>query len=248
MRVLEGHTRSVSHVAFSPDGKKLTSGSDDHTVRLWDVETSQAIGPALKGHTKWVNHVTFSPDGNKLASGSLDNTVRLWDIETCQAVGSALKGHTKWANHVTFSPDGRKLASESLDNTVRLWDVETCEAIGPVLQGHAGRATRVAFSPDGEKLVSGSNEKTVRDVETEQAVEPTVDSPPKHVADEQPDLLIPAHSQLGDTYWFDETGFLRSEESRLFWLPVTLRGSHISVRGSVIAVGSPLGAVTIIRL
>jgi WD40 repeat protein len=80
---LTGHTRSVSSVAFSPDGHTLASGSDDSTVRLWNVTDPARptpLGQPLTGHTRSVSSVAFSPDGHTLASGSDDNTVRLWSL------------------------------------------------------------------------------------------------------------------------------------------------------------------------
>src|SRR5262245_45887160 len=71
---LHGHTRALCSVAFSPDGKMLASGSDDATVRLWDVATGTEMR-VLRGHTGPVLTIAFSPDGATLASGSFDMTI-----------------------------------------------------------------------------------------------------------------------------------------------------------------------------
>ena len=112
---------SVNSVAFSPDGQTLASGSDDNTVRLWNVNTGGSIG-ILEGHERDVNSVAFSPDGQTLASGSSDNTVRLWDANTGELL-RALTGPGAAVNSVAFSPDGQMIAGGSSDNTVHLWEI-----------------------------------------------------------------------------------------------------------------------------
>ncbi|MDA0285695.1 MAG: hypothetical protein O3B86_20315, partial [Planctomycetota bacterium] len=71
---LKGH----NGVAFSPDGQRLASGSEDYTVTVWDTFSGMEL-LRLKGHTDYVTCVAFSPDGQRLASGSEDYTVKIWD-------------------------------------------------------------------------------------------------------------------------------------------------------------------------
>ena len=159
--LLTGHTSWVESVVFSPDGTTIASGSNDRTVRLWDVATG-AHRHTLTGHTGWVESVVFSPDGTTLASGSTDKTVRLWDVAT-GAHQHTLTGHTGWVESVVFSPAGITLASGGgrPGNTVRLWDVAT-GTHRHTLTGHTSAVLNVALSPDGNTVASGSKDKTVR--------------------------------------------------------------------------------------
>ncbi|KAG8749021.1 hypothetical protein FRC14_001748 [Serendipita sp. 396] len=73
-----GHTEAVVSIMFSPDGRRIVSGSSDKTIRLWDAETGQPLGEPLRGHNGIVSSVAFSPNGRHIVSGSWDNTIRLW--------------------------------------------------------------------------------------------------------------------------------------------------------------------------
>ena len=153
------HTDQVTSVAFSPDGRQIVSGSDDQTLRLWDVATGEEVRQ-LSGHTDQVTSMAFSPDGRQIVSGNGDQTLRLWDVATGEEVRQ-LSGHTGWVTSVAFSPDGRQIVSGSDDQTVRLWAAASGEELRQ-LSGHTDQVTSVAFSPDGRQIVSGSYDQTLR--------------------------------------------------------------------------------------
>lgn len=158
-KTLKGHSSDVNSVAFAPDGVTLATGSDDKTIKLWNLPTGKEIY-TLKGHTQWIWTVAFSPDGVTLASGSADKTIKLWNLATGKEIRT-LKQHSQGVTSVAFSPDGRFLASGSLDKTVKLWNLATGEEIR-TLSGHSQAVASVAFSPDGKTLATGSWDKTIK--------------------------------------------------------------------------------------
>jgi WD40 repeat protein len=143
-QMLTGHTDYIRSVAWSPDGQTLASGSNDHTIRLWDAQTGRAL-QTLTGHSGYVISVAWLPDGHTLATGSNDETLRLWDALTGQCIRS-LEGHTGAVVWVSFSPDGRLLGSKSQDGTVRLWRTDTWENVS-ILYEYCERLASLSFHP-----------------------------------------------------------------------------------------------------
>ncbi|NCS22947.1 MAG: protein kinase, partial [Microcystis aeruginosa G11-06] len=76
-KTLTGHSDRVWSVVYSPDGRYLASGSDDKTIKIWEVATGKELR-TLTGHSDWVESVVYSPDGRYLASGSQDKTIKIW--------------------------------------------------------------------------------------------------------------------------------------------------------------------------
>jgi WD40 repeat protein len=101
VRTLLGHKRNVTSVAFSPDGKILASGSEDESLKLWNIDTGEEIR-TLKAHNFWVTSVAFSPDGKLLASGGEDKIVNLWEVSSGKKLDS-LHGHDNSVTALAFS-------------------------------------------------------------------------------------------------------------------------------------------------
>jgi WD domain, G-beta repeat len=155
----------IISVAFSPDGTRMVSGSEDNTVRVWNTNTRQPIGQRFKGHQKAVLAVAFSPDGTKIISGSVDKTIRLWNASTGEPIGNPLKGHRYSVVSVAFSPDGTKIVSGSDDKTIRLWDTRTGKQVRPLKRkGNEDnfQPVLVSFSADGETILGKSYDNTLR--------------------------------------------------------------------------------------
>ena len=136
----------VNNLAFSPDGTFLVSGSDDNTLKLWDIQTGGVV-KIFYGHTEPVLAVSISPNCTMIASGSRDHTIRLWDAETAKC-HRVIEGHSNGVYTVSFFPRNPQLfISASSDNTIQQWNING-HRIGPTYEGNS-----VTFSSDGTHFV-----------------------------------------------------------------------------------------------
>ena len=110
----------VRGVAFSPDGRCLTTGTT-RTVTLWCTKTWQ---PIVTLDTVSFESFAFSPDGSRLVIGGTwpEQRIQIWDVETRELIVE-LSGHKSDVESFAFSPDSRLLASGGFDGVIYLWDM-----------------------------------------------------------------------------------------------------------------------------
>ncbi|MDB5321929.1 MAG: hypothetical protein JWN40_3560 [Phycisphaerales bacterium] len=153
------HAGYINHAAFSPDGARAVTASEDQTARVWDAQTGQSLTLPLQ-HADSVNYAEFSPDGRNVVTASEDQTARVWDAATGKPVTPPLQ-HSASVNGAAFSPDGTKVVTTSIDKTARVWDAVSGRPITPALQ-HADIVVHAAFSPDGARVVTASADRTAQ--------------------------------------------------------------------------------------
>ncbi len=113
--------------AFSPDGARVVTASEDRTARLWDAATGAPLGAPMR-HEEAVLSAAFSPDGTRVvtASGNIigrgSGEARVWDAASGAPLGPPLR-HGGEVSSAAFSPDGARVLTASTDRTARLWDV-----------------------------------------------------------------------------------------------------------------------------
>ena len=154
-----GLSEPITSVAFSPDGKRVITGSQDRTIKLWDVTAGRLVN-TINATQGVVNYVAFSPDGRLLSSAGQDKSLRLWERSSGLEI-RAFDGHEGEVTSVAFSPDGRGLLSASKDKTLKFWDIASGRLLR-TFRAHSGPVTAVVFSPDGRLALSGSVDGTAK--------------------------------------------------------------------------------------
>ena len=154
-----GHSSRVNCAVFGPNRRWLASGSADHSIRLWDVDSGRELR-ALHGHKNWIKSLAVNRNGEHLASGSNDGTVKLWNVSSGREIRT-FEGHAGPVEVVLFSPDDRWIISGSTDQIIRIWDAATGREM-QTLTGHTAGITALAISMDGKTLASGSADNSVK--------------------------------------------------------------------------------------
>ncbi|MBE2206781.1 MAG: caspase family protein [Saprospiraceae bacterium] len=147
----QGHRAEVWSVCYSPDGKKIVSGSSDKTMKEWSVDSGECL-QTFTGHSGIITSVCYSPDGKRILSGS-GVIVTEWCMESGKCLRD-LAGHSDVIRSVCYSPDGNKVLSGSDDGTIKEWSVENGACIR-TFYGHSYGVNSVRYNSDGKKVLSG---------------------------------------------------------------------------------------------
>ena len=145
------HDQSVTDIAFSSNNRLIASASEDHTVKVWNVQNGDEM-LVFEGHRRPVNWICFSPDNARLASVCQDRIVKVWDAQTGQEFFT-LPADTKGVTGIAFSSDGQRLSAFSRsDGIVRVWDAVTGRDVRTI-RNNQMFATQV-WSPNRQKLAT----------------------------------------------------------------------------------------------
>ncbi len=163
-----------TNVRFSPDGKRIVTGTTDKQAQVFDMATGKRVC-IFENHHAPITRVAFLPGGQEAVSNGQDQHTRIWNAETAQERLALAHPEVPWA--LAVSPDGRFIATgtggstfdnpilhkmhESKENMVRLWDTASGELIRE-MPGHTDVVYTMVFSPDGRTLVTGSWDATIR--------------------------------------------------------------------------------------
>jgi WD40 repeat protein len=148
----------VEACAFSPDGRRFVSASDDKTLIVWDAEGDADIRDQ-ESHGDRVTGCAFSPDGRRVASVSWDKEMRVLDAESGSKI-LILRTQISSLMDCAFSPDGRRVVASG-SGSLKVWDAQSgSEALA--VETNAGYVEGCAFSPDGGRIASAGSDGTVK--------------------------------------------------------------------------------------
>jgi WD40 repeat protein len=156
---LTEHQQRIHTVARCPQTGVIATGSEDTTVKIWDLNTRTCRQTIAHPERQIFTNLSFSPDGRYLASTSLNSQIHLWQTATwtCDRV---LDGHQGWCLSTVFAIDSQLLYSGSCDRTVRVWDLSTGENIH-TYRGHTNWVWTVAVTADGKLLYSAGEDESI---------------------------------------------------------------------------------------
>ncbi|GMH64615.1 hypothetical protein TrST_g10092 [Triparma strigata] len=156
-QLMKGHTDTTRDFAINGDGSRIVSGSDDKTLKLWDVKLGETL-KSFEGHRREVFGVAITKAGDTIVSGSLDKTCRIWNAETGAETKKIAVGAR--VDSVAISADEKSFFAGDGKGRVTQFNIVTGDKIR-VFEGHTGYVVSIAVASDGSRIVTGSKDNLV---------------------------------------------------------------------------------------
>ena len=159
-KILKCHPSPIRSVDFSSDGKLLMTGSNDKTIKIFELYPKHKFISSYKGHSNWVRCARFSPDNRLIGSCGDDNAVIIFDVEQ-KTVKYRFLDHSSNVNSCRFSPDGTIISSAGNDGKIKLFDIR----MGRLIQhydAHNDKINCISYHQSGNYIISGSDDSTIK--------------------------------------------------------------------------------------
>ena len=152
---LKGHEGDIWSLSVTKNGKYLASGSEDLTIRIWDLESDNI---PIANHKSAITALKISSGGRFLVSASQDLTIKLWDLRSGEE-RFTMTGHTDIITDVAITLDGSRAISSSYDCSIKVWCLQTGVQLQNLV-GHLDKVVSISILPDGHHIISSSLDKT----------------------------------------------------------------------------------------
>ncbi len=213
---LEGHRGAVNAVCWSSGGGFVLSGSEDRTVRVWDIKYGKELS-CFEAHAAAITAVACSPDDTNVVAGDESGTIFVWDLKTGrQAYHVQL--HQKPIQSLVFSVDGEEIVSSALGGTVSIWDrMSRREVQHLTLDYRHWHTKRAVLSSDGVHAISLEEYGTVGlwDIADEHRIAEIADCTGNWPVGFSPDSSIAFYQTYGSLSFWDTHAFVEISQLNL---------------------------------
>ncbi len=148
-----GRHTDIYCIDMSKDGKYISTGSANGTIKVWDALNGQLL-KSFTAHAGNVKSVRFTPYGNYLLSSAADGTVKIWNAADW-SFAQTLTGHIGPVNGIDISADGKVIATIADDSSLIIRSWGTWQVLEKLTIPATGALKTVAFSPDTKKIAVG---------------------------------------------------------------------------------------------
>lgn len=168
-RTLAGQSQSVNAVAFSPDSRRVVTGSADGTAIVWEVTTGRRL-LTLSSRTAAISSAIYAPSGKIIITGCADGAIHIWDTATGNRLATIIRYRVGAVRALDISADGTKIGCGYENGAVCVWAASSGKKLAEF--DYNNRLLSVAIANDGKLIAAGYTDATLKawDIQTQQSV------------------------------------------------------------------------------